>query len=107
MELELFGNLAWLLLGGAAFFAAMRLAANRHSGNDDRLDLIETCDVTVLRCAPVRDPVCGMVLDPSGDISWIHGGRTYYFCSMSCRGRFRASPQQFIKPRAAVLRPLA
>lgn len=107
MELEPFSNLAWLLLGGGAFFAAMRLAANRHSAGDDRLDSMEARDVTVLRRAPARDPVCGMALDPSGDISWIHGGRTYYFCSMSCRGRFRASPQQFIKPRAAVLRPLA
>ena len=64
MELEPFSNLAWLLLGGGAFFAAMRLAANRHSAGDDRLDSMEARDVTVLRRAPARDPVCGMALDP-------------------------------------------
>ncbi|MDR8394823.1 MAG: YHS domain-containing protein [Paraburkholderia sp.] len=44
----------------------------------------------------VTDPVCGMPLE-SGDAAanetW--QGRTYYFCSASCHGKFRAAPGQY------------
>ena len=37
----------------------------------------------------VRDPVCGMEIDPEGtDYSTEHDGETYYFCSQSCKESF-------------------
>jgi Cu+-exporting ATPase len=42
----------------------------------------------------VIDPVCGMAVTPETAAgAWEHGGVTYYFCSVSCLGRFRADPE--------------
>jgi Cu+-exporting ATPase len=44
------------------------------------------------------DPVCGMhiqVSDSSPSISF--GGKTYYFCSSSCKEKFEANPEAFVK----------
>ena len=39
--------------------------------------------------AVVRDPVCGMTVDPgAGKLTVEHDGHTYHFCSESCRNRF-------------------
>ncbi len=46
--------------------------------------------------AMARDPVCGMeVEDTEGAFRVVHEGRTYLFCSESCRKRFEESPQDF------------
>lgn len=103
MELEALIDLAWLLVGGALFFLAMRYAAARRSRAPENPDPVPANGHTLSARSPtaVRDPVCGMTVEPSEDISWIHSGRTYYFCSMSCRGRFRNAPDKFIGPREA------
>jgi Cu+-exporting ATPase len=45
----------------------------------------------------VRDPVCGMGVDPSSDKpSHTHGGHTYHFCSEGCRKKFVAAPESYI-----------
>lgn len=44
----------------------------------------------------VKDPVCGMDIDPnsaSGEIE--QGGHTYYFCSSHCQDKFRAEPARY------------
>jgi Cu+-exporting ATPase len=44
----------------------------------------------------VRDPVCGMDIDPAtaaASEEW--EGNTYYFCSESCHQRFAKAPDQF------------
>ncbi len=41
------------------------------------------------------DPVCGMAVDPGSSISAVHEAKTYYFCSESCRTKFRANPAGF------------
>jgi YHS domain-containing protein len=38
------------------------------------------------------DPVCGMVVSGSSSTTATYEGRTYYFCSDSCRRRFESSP---------------
>ena len=41
----------------------------------------------------VRDPVCGMTVDPHrSQHRHEHAGHTYYFCSAGCRARFAADP---------------
>lgn len=49
---------------------------------------------------PYTDPVCGMqaAADPAKSIE--HAGTTYYFCSARCMDKFRANPQQYLKPQA-------
>jgi uncharacterized membrane protein YraQ (UPF0718 family)/YHS domain-containing protein len=44
----------------------------------------------------VTDPVCGMKVDRAKAVLLQHEGRTYYFCSEHCRGRFEAEPGQFL-----------
>jgi YHS domain-containing protein len=35
-----------------------------------------------------RDPICGMIVNPEDTIKQIIDGKTYYFCSESCRKEF-------------------
>jgi Cu+-exporting ATPase len=52
----------------------------------------------------VKDPVCGMDVDPhTAKHRADHNGKTYYFCSASCRERFMADPASYIgdPPRSA------
>ena len=45
----------------------------------------------------VRDPVCGMDVDPAGGgLTLEHAGHIYHFCSAHCRDRFRLDPDAFI-----------
>lgn len=48
------------------------------------------------------DPVCGMDVDQqkAADSS-DYQGRTYYFCSQSCKERFDQNPQQYVRNQAA------
>jgi YHS domain-containing protein len=41
------------------------------------------------------DPVCGMTVDPASAPSGEHRGRTYYFCSETCRQRFQREPERY------------
>jgi Cu(I)/Ag(I) efflux system membrane fusion protein len=46
----------------------------------------------------VKDPVCGMDVDPKDAAGKIdYQGKTYYFCSLDCRQKFEKSPKQYIK----------
>jgi len=46
--------------------------------------------------ASVRDPVCGMIVDPAaGKPHHNHHGRDIHFCSVGCRDKFIASPGDY------------
>jgi len=46
----------------------------------------------------VRDPVCGMTIDPAaGKPTAEHGGRTFHFCCESCRAKFVAAPGDYLE----------
>jgi P-type Cu+ transporter len=46
----------------------------------------------------VRDPVCGMFVDPhSAKHRHRHGGETYYFCSSGCLAKFAADPAKYLQ----------
>ena len=53
----------------------------------------------------VRDPVCGMTVDPAtSKHRFDYRGETYHFCSEGCRTKFAADPTQYLdktKPKAA------
>ncbi|HEX6581513.1 MAG TPA: YHS domain-containing protein [Actinomycetota bacterium] len=46
--------------------------------------------------ATVRDPVCGMEIDPATAVaSEEYEATTYYFCSQSCHDSFTAQPEKY------------
>jgi Cu+-exporting ATPase len=46
----------------------------------------------------LRDPVCGMAVDPDGPIRETVAGTTYVFCSSHCWEKFRENPEAYIAP---------
>ncbi len=45
----------------------------------------------------VRDPVCGMTVDPANSAHQLHhGGSEYQFCSARCRTKFAADPERYL-----------
>jgi Cu+-exporting ATPase len=57
--------------------------------------------------ATVRDPVCGMTVDPAtSKHRFDYRGETWHFCSAGCRTKFAADPASYLekdsKPTAAV-----
>ena len=50
----------------------------------------------------LRDPVCGMTVDPStAKFQADQDGVTYYFCSTGCRSKFLADPSAYTKQQVA------
>ena len=52
----------------------------------------------ILASAPrVKDPVCGMMVDPQKPAATVvHGNETYYFCSKGCGQKFESDPEKFL-----------
>lgn len=45
-----------------------------------------------------KDVVCGMQVDPNKAAGRSeYQGKTYYFCSETCKKKFDATPDQFVK----------
>ncbi|MEO7351208.1 MAG: YHS domain-containing protein, partial [Marmoricola sp.] len=45
----------------------------------------------------VKDPVCGMDVDPSSSEHHVErDGAAYHFCSAHCQARFEADPAQYV-----------
>lgn len=54
-----------------------------------------------------RDPVCGMTVQPATAAgSYVHAGKTYYFCCQGCLEKFRVDPARYVSP-ATVASPRA
>jgi P-type Cu+ transporter len=61
---------------------------------------IEVCARTAQEgnMATVKDLVCGMDIDPKTAAAKLdYEGKTYYFCALSCRDKFKAEPEKYIK----------
>ena len=46
--------------------------------------------------APVRDPVCGMTVDPGTAHRAEHASADYFFCSARCRDKFVVEPARYL-----------
>ena len=45
----------------------------------------------------VKDPVCGMSVDPQNAAGvYEYKGQTYFFCSIGCGEKFKADPERFL-----------
>jgi P-type Cu+ transporter len=55
--------------------------------------------------AKMRDPVCGMSVDPAtSKHAFDHDGKAFHFCSAGCRSKFAADPHKYLDktaPKAA------
>ncbi len=90
MDTESLKSLGWLLVWGGLFYVMMRYGCGAHmmgghgkhggpGGSDGE-----------------RDPVCGMSVVPGKAAgASVHAGRTYYFCSASCRDKFEKEPAKY------------
>jgi trehalose synthase len=59
---------------------------------------LRTGDVAVAGLAgELRDPVCGMRIDPATARTLTFGGELYVFCSRSCEEEFARDPQRFLR----------
>ncbi|MDT9599912.1 heavy metal translocating P-type ATPase [Sphingosinicella rhizophila] len=48
----------------------------------------------------IKDPVCGMTVDPKSTAHHHElGDTTYHFCSAGCRSKFIANPDRYLNPR--------
>jgi len=64
------------------------------------------CAVAAEAKTTVKDPVCGMTVDPqTAKHRAEHGGRTYYFCAERCRMKFEADPARYVSPATAHAEP--
>ena len=44
----------------------------------------------------VKDPVCGMTVDPLASAGKSdYAGKSYFFCGLGCKRRFDSAPTQF------------
>ncbi|HEY3930110.1 MAG TPA: heavy metal translocating P-type ATPase [Candidatus Koribacter sp.] len=49
--------------------------------------------------AMVKDPVCGMKVNPAENAGSVeHCGKTYYFCGKGCVAKFAADPEMYLDP---------
>jgi Cu+-exporting ATPase len=56
----------------------------------------------------VKDPVCGMSVDPAtAKHRAEHDGHSYFFCGAGCRTKFVADPAKYLSPRPAIPAPAA
>jgi len=61
-----------------------------HGNEDDRQD-------------GVKDPVCGMTVDPATTPHHAeHAGAAYHFCSAGCRTKFVAEPSKYLAPKTVL-----
>ena len=44
----------------------------------------------------VQDPVCGLWVDKNSELSFVHKGETYYFCSNRDKDFFKANPSKYL-----------
>lgn len=57
---------------------------------------------TPKKTTEVKDPVCGMMVEPKTAADKAdYKGKTYYFCSKDEKETFLKSPDKFVKPATA------
>ncbi|MDB5650454.1 MAG: haloacid dehalogenase [Hyphomicrobiales bacterium] len=58
--------------------------------------------------AKVKDPVCGMTVDPAtAKHRTEHEGKSYFFCSAGCRQKFEDDPKCYLHPESHAAAPPA
>lgn len=96
MDTESLKSLAWLVVWGGLFYVMMRFGCGAHmmGGHGKHRNSGAAAG------NGTKDPVCGMTVDPDqAKAAAVHQGKTYYFCSDTCRNKFEQAPAKFINPK--------
>jgi YHS domain-containing protein len=95
METESLKPILSMLIWGGLFFLMMRFGCGahmmgghgRHGGHDRGGDPTDK---------ETKDPVCGMAVDRrKSTAASTFAGKTYHFCSITCRDKFEAEPEKY------------
>jgi starch phosphorylase len=54
---------------------------------------------------PFKDPVCGMAVQGDANLSAMHSGQQFYFCSDFCRRSFLEDPDRYVAAVSAAVEP--
>lgn len=111
MDWELVSSSLWWLAIGAAFYWMMRRggcgmhaghsAHGGHQHGDD--DEEEDAARSEAAASAVRDPVCGMMIDPEHAAGMrTLDGRNLFLCSARCVEKFDAEPSRYATPATDV-----
>jgi Cu+-exporting ATPase len=77
--------------------------SNKHGQHDDHSKHAGSAAAD----GKVKDPVCGMDVDPhTAKHRATHDGHPYYFCSNGCREKFLADPQKYLTKASAKPAPV-
>ncbi len=54
----------------------------------------------------MKDPVCGMTVDPAKAAATVeHEGTRYFFCSQGCAAKFCTDPEKYLAPKPPTSTP--
>jgi YHS domain-containing protein len=83
-----------VLSHGVAAGERVVMAGNFLLDSESRLQAVAARAAPAARSVTLKDPACGMDVDPSqaGDRKSPYAGTIYYFCSASCKKKFDANP---------------
>jgi Cu+-exporting ATPase len=61
----------------------------------------------VTETGEIKDPVCGMTVQPDSTLRHEHDGKTYLFCNLKCQAKFSSDPDKYLhqepeKPQVAI-----
>ena len=104
MDTEGLKSLGTLLFWGLLFFFMMRFGCGAHvGGHGGHGGHGKAGDESG---SAARDPVCGMSVDPQkSTAASAYRGKTYHFCSTSCRDKFEREPEKYAGASAHEGRP--
>ena len=92
MDTESLKGLTWLIVWGGLFYLMMRYGCGAHMMGGHNYG----GHGNAAPGGDVKDPVCGMTVDPkNAAAAAVRGGSTYYFCSASCRDKFEQAPDKY------------
>ncbi len=84
----------------------MNQPENKHNHpHSESHSCCSTKSASAAKSSLVKDPVCGMTIDPlsakGGNTQ--HNGETFYFCNPKCKTKFEAEPLKYLSPHAESL----
>jgi YHS domain-containing protein len=52
--------------------------------------------ITLISCSDIKDPVCGMTVQPGRELTVSYDGQAFSFCSEFCRDTFFEHPERYV-----------
>lgn len=93
MDADSIKSLMSILVWGGLFFFMMRFGCGAHMmGGHGHGQHGSQGDTE----GEIKDPICGMTVDPQkSSFASAYRGKTFHFCSASCRDKFEREPEKF------------